>query len=564
MKRHSFVFAACLIFQMSLHADVKMPAIFGDHMVLQQDGKIPVWGTAEAGEKMKVSIGADSAETTAAADGKWSVDLAALPTNATGQTLTVTGKNTLTFQDVLVGDVWLAGGQSNMELKLDQLKGTKNVIDIEKAIADATHPQIRIFVVDKQTGIAPKTDVVGTWKVCSPEAAGESSAVAYFFGQMLQEKLHRPIGLIDSYWGGTAIESWTSIEALKALSFTQGGVENTQKRKDAFLALDAAGQAKAVADFKADLKNWHDNVDAPFQPVIHKWEAERDAARKAGLPDPPQPHEASNHPNSPDGEAFEYTTLFNGMINPLIPYAIKGALWYQGESNAGGWGENYDILLKTMIDDWRTRWSQGDFPFLVVGLANCDYRYPFPVDSGWAGVRGGQAKVTDTLPKTALAEAIDMGEAHNIHPVDKYDLARRLTAAALHVAYGQDVPYAGPRFDGMTIEGNKARIKFKDVGAGLTIGQSPHIIDDNPALSTTDLVGFAIAGADKKWVFGKAVMDGNSVVVSSDEVPNPVAVRFAWASNPALNLYNKDGFPAVPFRTDDWPFVAPPPVPPGK
>ena len=543
---------------LGLHADVKMPALFGDHMVLQQDGKIPVWGTADPGEKVTVTVGTDTASGQADATGQWRVDLAAMPTNSTGQTMTVRGKNTLTFQDVLVGEVWLASGQSNMEFSL------RGAVNAAEAQPQATNPQIRLFIVKHQPGIDLKHDVTGTWQVCTPDSAAGFSAVAYFFGQELQQKLNRPIGLIGSYWGGTPVQTWMSLETLTSIPDTAKAAAAVQKRRDAF-PKDAAAQTAQMADYQAKLTDWQTTIDVPFQAVTKKWQKDTAAAKLAGQPLPPRPVESVNKPLSPDGEGGEPSALFNGMINPLIPYAIKGALWYQGESNAGGWGLGYDVLLSGMINDWRSRWAEGDFPFLVVGLANNGVPYPFPTDAGWAGIRGGQAKVTETVPNTALAEALDLGDGRSIHPVYKLQVGQRLAAAALHVAYGQDIPFAGPRFDSMTIEGNKARIKFKDVASGLAIAAPPVPSKIDPPVSTTELAGFAIAGADKKWVFAKAVIDGKDVVVSSDQVPNPVAVRYGWAQNPQVNFYNKDGFPAVPFRTDDWPPVAPSPQPaPGK
>jgi sialate O-acetylesterase len=547
------------------HANVTLPAIFGDHMVLQQDKTIPVWGWADAGEPVKVDLGPRHAGTTAAADGTWRVDLPPMATHDQALTLTVTGKNTVTIQDVLVGEVWLASGQSNMELKLNP-----GLVQGTEAIAQSANPQFRFFVVDKYPDLTPQKDVKGTWKIAGPDTVTGLSAIGYFFGRELQQKLKRPFGLIESDWGGTAIENWTSMEALKTLPFTQGGVDNTQKRKDAE-PQDAAGRAAATADFQAKLKDWQTNVDVPYQAVIQKWQVADDAAKAAHQPEPPRPNESSNHPNSPLGEVFEYTTLYNGMIAPLIPYAMRGAIWYQGESNAGGDGTQYGDELRTMITDWRTRWAEGNFPFLVVGLANNDPRYPFPVDSGWAGVRWGQAQVTETLPNTALAEAIDIGESHNIHPLDKLDVGRRLAADALAVAYHEKVPYQGPRFANMKVEGGQLRINYKDTGGGLVISQPPadyltalnahKLATNDPAPPTDHLVGFAIAGADKKWVFADAKIEGSSVILSSPQVPAPVAARYGWANNPQVNLYNKKGFPAVPFRTDDWAFVPPPPNP---
>ncbi len=540
--------------------DVTLPKIFGDHMVLQEGKTLPVWGTAAPGEKVTVTIGADSASATAGADGAWRVDLKPLPVNATGTTLTVAGANTVTFQDVVVGDVWLASGQSNMELPMKALATRPNPLDIKKLVAQSANPQIRIFVVAKKPAITPRSDVAGgTWKVCGPDSVMESSAVAYFFGQILQEKLQRPIGLIDSYWGGQRIQSFTSREALETVPAAKNDVARTDALRATWLAMSDSERAAAMADYNAKMATWTPTVDVPFRAALLKWQAADLAAKVAGQPEPPKPVETPPRPASPDGDAGAAAVLFNGMIAPLIPYAIEGALWYQGEANAGE-GELYGTLLPLMIGDWRARWGEGDFPFLVVGLANFTYRYPVPVDHGWARLREAQVKTSEKVPNVALAEAIDIGEAHNIHPVDKIDVGRRLAAAALHVAYGQAVPWIGPTFAGMKIDGNQIVIQFANTGAGLVIAKSPYY-GDNPPLPTDQLVGFAIAGPDRKWAWADAKIEGDSVVVSSAEVPNPVAVRYGWAGNPAVNLYNQEGFPAEPFRTDDWPYVPPPPAP---
>jgi sialate O-acetylesterase len=538
-------------------ADVKLPAIFGDHMVLQQDGKIPVWGTAAPGEEVKVTVGTNSASATADQDGHWRVDLAPLSSTSTPTLMTVAGKNTLTFQDVLVGEVWLASGQSNMEF------GVGGVLNAKDVIAAANHPLIRLFHVGNTPGIIPKSDVTGKWEICTPETVPGFSAVAYLFGVELQNKYNRPVGLIESSWGGTPAQTWISLEVLKTIPSEAGGVDQMQKMRDAF-PKDAAAQTALVADYQAKLKDWQTNVDAPYQDIIKKWQADTDAAKAAGQPLPPRPNESANRPQSPDGEGGQPSVLFSGMIAPLIPYALKGALWYQGESNAGGDGQGYDTLLEALITDWRTRWAQGDFTFLIVQIANNDPRYPYPVDSGWAGVRAGEEKTVQTLPKTALASAIDLGCALNIHPPDKQDVAKRLAVAAQHVTYGENVVCTGPTFASMIVDGNKVRIKYTDIGTGLTIGTSPWYSGEYPRTTTTELVGFAVAGDDKKWSWAKAQISGDDVVVSSDQVPNPVAVRYGWANNPEVNLYNKEGFPAIPFKTDTWPFVAPsgPPPPP--
>ncbi len=539
-----------------LRADVKLPAIFGDHMVLQQDGKIPVWGTAAPGEEIKVTVGSNSATATAAQDGKWRVDLPSLAASSMPVTLTVAGKNTVTFQDVLVGDVWLASGQSNMEFS------TGGVLDAKDVIAAANKPLIRLFHVVNTPGIIPKSDVTGKWELCTPETVPNFSAVAYLFGVELQNKYNRPIGLIESAWGGTPAQTWISLDALKTIPSEAGDVANMQKMVDAF-PKDPTGQAAVMADYHAKLDEWQTKVHAPFQALFDKWLPLANAAKAANQPEPPgRPQESAPRPQSPDGEGGQPSVLFNGQIAPLIPYAIKGAIWYQGESNAGGWGDGYDTLLKTLITDWRTRWAEGDFPFLIVQIANNDPRYPFPTDSGWAGVRAGQEKVVQTVPKTGLASTIDLGCALNIHPPDKQDVAKRLALVAQHVAYGEPVVCNGPTFAKMTTNGSEIRIDYTDIGTGLTIGKSPWYSKEYPPTSTTELVGFAVAGDDKKWQWAKARIDGDGVVVSSDQVPKPVAVRYGWATNPEVNLYNKEGLPAVPFKSDDWPFVAPPGPPP--
>jgi sialate O-acetylesterase len=551
---------AVALFVMPGRGAVKLPLIFGDHMVLQEGQTLSVWGTAAPGEKVTVTIGPDSASATAGADGSWRVDLKPLPVSTTGTTLTVAGANTVTFQDVVVGDVWLASGQSNMELPMKALATRANPIDIRKLVAAANNPQIRIFVVTKKPAITPRSDLAGgTWKVCSPDSVLESSAVAYFFGQILQDKLQRPIGLIDSYWGGQRIQSFTSREALQTLPAAKNDLMRSDALRAKWLAMSDSQRTATMADYNAKLADWTTKVNVPFLAVLAKWQAADLAAKTAGQPEPPKPVVTPPRPPSPDGDAGVATALFNGMIAPLIPYAIKGALWYQGESN-GGEGELYGALLPLMIGDWRARWGEGDFPFLVVGLANFGYRYPNPVDHGWARLRESQVKTSEKVPNVALAEAIDIGEAHNIHPVDKLDLSKRLAAAALHVAYGQDVPWIGPTFAGMTIGAGQIVIQFAHTGAGLVIGKSPYYAD-NPPTPADQLVGFAIAGADQKWSWADAKIDGATVVVSSAQVPNPVAVRYGWAGNPAVNLYNQEGFPAEPFRTDNWPYVPTPAAP---
>jgi sialate O-acetylesterase len=536
-----------------LRAAVSLPAVFGDHMVLQQGATLPVWGTAAPGEQVTVAIDADHASATAGADGTWRVDLQPLPYNATGTTLSVVGTNRILFTDVLVGDVWLASGQSNMERSMGALANRPNVVDINQVIATATNPQIRICLLSRKASYLPQSGVPGGWKPCSPDLVKASSAIAYFFAQALQQKHQHAIGMIDASWGGMPIRTFTSLEACETVPNMQEAVATSHASRSAWLALSDSQRAAALADYRARQAIWFKTVMAPYRAAMARWQAASAAAKATKQPVPPRPvGPASSAPTPPDGAGGEPGTVFNGMIHPLIPYAIKGILWYQGEQDATSTADQYGSELMTMIRDWRGKWKQGDVPFLVVGLANFRARQAMPTDDAWTRVRAGQVEASLELPQVALAQAIDVGEAYDIHPVDKLDVARRCAAAAEHLAYGGTDAWAGPTFAGATFAGTTVTIAFDHADGGLVIRASPWPAD-NPPEPTDHLVGFAVAGADRTWVWADAVIHGTSVVLSSPQVPAPVAVRFAWANNPHLNLYNQAGFPAVPFRTDDWP-----------
>ncbi len=489
------VFTASALAAGTATADVKLPAIFGDNMVLQADKKVPVWGTAEPGEKIEVRVSIDQAATTAAGNaasesvmqskeataddkGNWKVVLDALPASDEPIGFVVTGKNKLTIENVLVGEVWVASGQSNMEWPV------KAANDPEKEIAEAKFPEIRLFQVTKAVSPkAPADDVEGHWAVCNPETVGSFSAVAYFFGREIQNATSRPVGLIGTYWGGTPAESWTSREKLES-----------------------------VESLKPLVTNW--------DTLAQKEGDEGDKAQK-------NPHHAA--------------TLYNGMLEPIIPFAIRGAIWYQGESNAGR-AYQYRTLFPTMITDWRERWGQGDFPFLFVQLANFKQRKDQPADSDWAELREAQS-MTLELPKTGQAVIIDIGEAGDIHPRNKQDVGKRLALAAMAVAYDKkDVVSSGPVLKDAKFEDDKAVLTFDHVGGGLEAKGGA-------------LKGFAIAGEDRVFKWADAKIEGDTIVVSSSEVKNPKAVRYAWADNPEATLYNAEGLPASPFRTDEWPGV---------
>ena len=490
-------------------ANVKMPAVFGGNMVLQRDAKIPLWGTADPGEKIAIAFAGQKATATAGADGKWKAELAPLKASAAGRTLTVRGNNELEFENVLVGDVWVCSGQSNMEWS-----AAGGLVDKEKEIEAANYPRIRLLLVQKATATTPQSDFKGKWTECAPETMRSFSAVAYFFARDLHKRLRVPIGLIGTYWGGTPAQSWTRLEALTADPELKTYLDRWAKYTEAYPAAKVKFDVQ-VADYKQKVAD----------------------AKKAGKPAPPQ---FRGRLDDPEKSANRPANLYNGMIAPLVPFAIRGAIWYQGESNAGNPADAqlYTKLFGTMISDWRKQWGQGDFPFLFVQLANFMKRWDFPTESNWALLRESQLK-TLALPATGMAVIIDAGEALNIHPQNKQVVGARLALAATKLAYGGDEEFSGPVFDKMDVKGGKAVLSFKHVGGGLDAKGGA-------------LKGFTVAGADKKFVWAEAKIVGKTVEVSCPEVKEPAAVRYAWADNPEATLYNKDGLPATPFRSDAW------------
>ncbi len=556
----------------SATADVKLPAIFGDHMVLQRDAGVPVWGSADAGEAVTVTAGGDTATATAGKDGAWSVKLAKLAASATPIELKIAGKNTVTIHDVLVGDVWLCSGQSNMEFGI---KAFMTPEDFNKA----GDPQVRIFSVPKWVAPVPEKDLgpaptgfplLGTWQVCTPDTLNKCgewsgfSAVGYLFGMEIRGYTHQPVGVIASSWGGTRIHSWTSLEMLKTLPAKATAAKNAADFAEHYDQIKQTYETVTQPQWAVTLAKWTaDNKAAldGYQPAMKQWQeaAKAAAAQKQPAPPRPQAPKPPRGPRDPIHDNQASCALFNGMIAPLIPFAIEGVVWYQGEANSAE-PAVYKVELPALIQDWRNHWGQGDFPFLIVQLPNFMPRKPDPSESTWADMREVQAATAAQLPKTGYAVTIDIGDAGVIHPADKLDVAHRLGLLAQHVAYGQAGVYMGPTLKSSTVEGNHIRVLFDNVGSGLTTGIAPEHFYAcqkpplTPPAPSSDLEGFAVAGADQKFVWAKATIDGDAVVVSADSVPNPVAVRYAWADNPACNLYNKDGLPAAPFRTDTFPW----------
>ncbi|MEI6751881.1 MAG: sialate O-acetylesterase [Paludibacter sp.] len=545
-------------------ANVQMPAIFGDHMVLQQSIKLPVWGKADPGEKITVTIGTRTGTTTADNTGKWRINLDPLKSTLNAVIMTVSGKNTITFSDVLIGDVWACSGQSNMEYGISSTSYAKE--DIPKA----KRPLLRLFIVNKVpsflpkenyvTDLNPKSVLVGHWQVCTPEMLvgnggwpNSFSAVAYYFGSEIQDRTGLPVGLIQCPWGGKPIESFISLDALKKDTTFKSYVALHEKEKAESPALKAAAAA-GKADFDAKMKAWNEQYGAAYKAEVEEWTKAEAAARAAHATLPPRPKPSVPMPTSlPDGnpKPDRPTHLFNGMIHTVIPYGIKGVIWYQGEQNVS-YPWDYDKLMATLIGDWRTRWGLGDFPFLFVQLAAFQTPTKLPVEKdGWQVIREMQLRSLK-VPNTGMAVTIDIGEANDIHPGDKRDVGHRLALLARQLAYGEKIESSGPLYQGMKVEENKIRIRFK-FAKGLKIGAHPQIFPDVlPSAAPAELPGFAIAGSDKKWVFAKAVIEGETIVVSSDQVKEPVAVRYGWAKNPPCYLYNGANLPASPFRTDDW------------
>jgi sialate O-acetylesterase len=509
LRAGSAILAVCCLVAVAA-ADVKLAGVFGDHMVLQRDMPVPVWGWADAGEQVTVTLGDQSKTATADSSGKWSLKLdplkpgAALELKARGKTSSVR------FTDVLVGEVWLCSGQSNMEMSVG------GVANKDAEIAAAQHPQIRMYFIDHVPAKEPQAQRNGHWTVCSPQSVSGFSATAYFFGRDLHRQLNVPVGLINSSWGGTPVQTWTSIKAHEAVPALKSMVDDLRRQEEFY----ASGKAQAQYDKQ-----------------LADWKKAAAAAKASGKPfkdQQPQP------PQDPALSPWAPAALYNGMIAPLVPYAIRGATWYQGESNAGS--PIYGIQLAAMIANWRDDWKQGDFPFLFVQLPNLSVQQSQPSEGvgGWQLEREQFLKLLDTVKNTGMAVTIDIGDPNDIHPHNKQDVGKRLAQWALAKTYGKDVVASGPLVKSSRQEGGKIVVEFNYIGGGLA------------ARDGGKLTGFAIAGADKKFVWADARIVGDTVVVSSPAVPAPVAVRYAWAFNPPCNLVNKAGLPASPFRTDDW------------
>ncbi len=547
----SAFFAANLPFLCSAaRAAVQLHPLFSDHAVLQRDIAVPVWGTASPGEKVSVSFAGQSVATTADASGNWQVKLAPLPANATAQILTVRGTNTVSVNDVLVGDVWLASGQSNMDSPLSSGSAAE-------ALPGATDPLIRFFKVTKTVAPEPLPAPKGKWDLSTPETAKGFSAVAYFFARDIRRTQNVPVAVLNAAWGGTPIKTWMSLDSIRR----DPPVAKLATEWDAALAkhLSVKDKPELMQAYRADMKDWETNVGPAHKAALAAHSELASAAKAAGQPIPPAPKIARPEPDQPDPMAMPSaskrpgtpTISYNGMIAPLAPFAIRGVIWYQGEAD-GSRGADYRVAFPRLIEGWRAAWGQGDFPFLFIQLPGC-YATTEPVaTSGWAFVREAQL-LTLSVPRTGMTVTSDIGDPKDVHPDNKSHVGARLALTARQVAYGEKIVGTGPLYAGSKVEGSAMRIRFTETGGGLAVGRAPWVAKGVTPLPEDRLVGFYIAGADKKWVEASARIDGDSVLVSAPSVTAPVAVRYAWASFPRANLANREGLPASPFRTDDGP-----------
>lgn len=476
-------------------AQVRLPAFFQDHMVVQRDAPVHVWGYASPGEAVSVTFRGADAHAVADDIGRWSIYLP--PGGAGGPfEMDVQGSNRIAVTDILVGDVWIASGQSNMEFPMAE--GMNRGVNNEKEeIAAANYPRIRLLDIQPRSADSPQEDeaIRHSWSVCTPASVASFSAVGYFFARDLQQHQHVPLGIIDDTWGGTPAEAWTSLDALAA---------------NASLMPVFARRARLM-DGLSTLELEHKRQENAFE-----------SAKAAGK-------EAPAPPWIPDPASWKPAGLYNAMIAPLTPFAIKGVIWYQGESNSDPDAASlYGPLFQTMIEDWRNKWGEGNFPFLFVQIAN------FNPGTLWPVVREGQRSAL-ALRNTAMAVTIDIGDADNVHPKDKQDVGLRLSLAARAIGYGEHIEYSGPLPHAVTADGSRLRIQFSHAESGLTA--------KNGALR-----GFEIAGSDMQYVPAQAEIEGGTVMVSADSVKDPVYVRYGWAANPDCNLYNRAGLPASPFE----------------
>ncbi len=499
----------------TIYANVKPASPFGDHMVLQRNVKVPVWGMAEPGEKVTVTFNKQNLTATTNAEGNWKIELAKLVAGGPF-TMTIKGHNSISFTDVYVGEVWICSGQSNMDMTVaKEDRYWCGVINEAAEVAAADYPLIRVFDTDFTPSDKPQNELTGKWEMVSPNTVGHLSAAAYFFARDIQKKLKVPVGLITTAYGASTAEAWISEEALVKEPVCKPLVDSFKRKLNQYFT-DTAALSKYIS-------------------AMAKWKADSAAAKAAGKNIP-------RGPRNPDPVRDQHnaTVLWNGMVKPLVPYAIRGALWYQGESNSPT-ASIYRQIMETLITDWRAQWKQGDFPFIYVQLANIGKTYDsLPAKGGSEAIKREAQLQNLSISNTSMVVAIDNADPtdmNNVHPKNKQEIGRRLALAALATVYGKKIAYSGPVYDKMEMEGNKIRLHFKHTNGGLVVRDGL-------------LNGFAIAGPDQKFVWADALIEGNTVLVSKKDIAMPVAVRYGWGNNPPTSLYSKEDLPASPFRTD--------------
>jgi sialate O-acetylesterase len=492
-----------------VQAEIRLPALFGSNMVLQRNQPVPVWGFSAPSESVSVSFNGQEKRTVASVNGRWSVTLDAMSGGGPLEMI-VRGSNTVRLTNILIGEVWIASGQSNMSFELEKDSDAGN------AIAGSNVPSIRLFNVKRLLSDTLMDDVQGTWKECTPGVSGDFSAVAYYFGRNIYDSLKVPVGLIHTSWGGTAAEGW----------MPRGVLENDSD----FLPIIQRWKNDSIA-FPEKIKAFNEKLPA----ATEEWKKDSAEAVSLGraLPRKPTAPRGPGHRDTPCGQ-------FNGMLHPLIPFAMRGVIWYQGEGNAAR-AHQYRRLFPALITTWRSLWGQGDFPFYFVQLPNLD-RQPEPSKSGWAELREAQM-MTLALPNAGMAVTIDVGDPKDLHPTNKRPVGERLALVALAKTYGRKIPYAAPFVKDVQFSGSKAVVRFERTKDELRIR------------SGKKLLGFMLAGNDRTFHPAEAVLKGNEVTVTSSSVKKPVSVRYAWADNPECNLITKSGLPVAPFRSDTWPEV---------
>ena len=500
----------------TLLAEIKTPAVIGNNMVLQQNHKNPIWGWDNPGQDVEVLISGQSHKGKTDKDGYWKVTLNPMKASTAPKTMTIRGSSTLKYENILIGEVWVCSGQSNMGWSV----GQSDDKDLESM--SAKFPNLRLISVPQVGTQEPQNDFNGKWDATTPETAINFSAVGYFFGRKLHQILDVPVGLIDNAWGGSACEAWIPRDRLNNMAVAKPYMDQWRETEKTF-------------DFE--------KLQKAYQEKLKNWQAKATAAHKEGKPTP------GGRPRAPRNQMtgqHRPANLYNGVLHPIIEYGIKGAIWYQGESNSNR-AHAYRDVFPLMIKSWRDAWKQGDFPFYWVQLADYQNEQDVPIGENWPELREAQTLTLDKLKNVGEAVIIDIGEGRDIHPRNKQTVANRLLRNALAKDYGYDLPYQSPRFKDMKIKESKVTVTFDHVGAGLY------------CFDTREPVGFAISAKDQKFVWADAKLIGkDKVEVWSDKIKEPVAVRYAWMNNPACNLFRKDGsvtLPVTPFRTDDFPMI---------